>query len=274
LLINPKARVGPVVGMDRRILGAVSLILVIVGALIMMHSKNEVKVVPKPPYWGLIDPPVANNLTWTPERSVEIANETLANAAELYGEFQRELLNLGYSMVMGNWSNTSCQWSVWESVSLNRTYYLAYSENQFIGIRGSYPEVMDAAGKHWLCQDPSTARALVTPSPESVARAISLQIGEKMIEQNLSVEQANWTGPLPDWYLGKFSFRIDAGNGVEVLVLTYAQREQAEYARYLLEKSDRKLEILRNYGGDYYSLVVLKGREKDVTLVVKVLQGR
>ena len=260
--------------MDKKILGAVVLVAVILGAAFMWYSRAENEVVPKPEEWGLKDPLVANNVTWVQMGNVQIANETFPRAPNFYGEMQKELLNLGYSMIMGNWSNISCQWSVWESFTMNRTYYIAYSGEHFLGIRGPYVDVMNAAGKHWLCQDPSNSTTLVTPSPETAARGISLQIGDKMMKQNISVEAANWTGPMPDWYLGKFSFRINYGDGVEVLVLTYTTREQAEYAIYLLKKAEGDLEILRSYGGQYYSIIVLKGNKNDVALVVKLIQSQ
>jgi len=258
--------------MNKKIIGVLVIAAVIAGALFLMYSHKE-KEVPKPWDWGLADPPLANNLTWSQDGKVQITNATLPNAPSFYGEMERELLNLGYSMLMGNWSNTSCQWSVWNSMTRNRTYYIAYSGTHFIGIRGSYFDVMNAADKHWICQNPANSSIMVTPSPESAAREISLRIGDIMMQQNITVGPLNWTGPMPDWYLGKFSFQIHFGKGVDVLVLVYTSQEQAEYARYLLEKEDSSLKILRDYGGQYYSLIVFKGDEHDVNAVIKIIQS-
>ncbi len=260
--------------MDKKIISTLILVALVFGAVFIWYSRAENESVPKPNEWGLTDPPAANNLTWAQIGGIQLANETFPEAPSFYGEMQKELLKLGYSMVMGNWSNISCQWGVWENIMKNRTYYIAYSGEHFLGIRGPYINVMDAAEKHWLCQDPANASIMVTPSPESTARAISLQIGDIMMRQNISIAPHNWTGPLPDWYLGKFSFKIKTGKGVEVLVLTYTSREQAEYARYLLKKAERDLKILRDYGGQYYSLIVLKGNKNDVAMVVKLIQSQ
>ena len=260
--------------MDGKLIGAVILVAVVLGAVFTWYSGTERESVPKPDEWGLNDPPAANNITWDQIEGVQLANESLTDAPAFYGEMERELLKLGYSMIMGNWSNVSCQWSVWESTTRNRTYYIAYSGEKFLGIRGPYGKVMETAERHWLCQNPENATMMVTPSPEATARAISLRIGDTMMGQNISIAPHNWTGPLPDWYLGKFSFKIETGDGVEVLVLTYTSREQAEYAMYLLKKADPDLEILRNYGGQYYSLIVLKGSKNDVATVVRILQSQ
>ncbi len=226
----------------------------------------------KPALWGLHDPPLGKNLTWSGDGDLQVARATLRDAAGFYGDFEGQLIDLGYSMMMGNWSSTKCQWSIWDSGVHNRTYYIAYNGSRFLAIRGRYPKVMKEAEKIWLCQNPSNASPMGTPSPESVARAVGLKVGGLLSAANASVEPANWTGPMPDWYLGKFSFKANIGNGVDVLILTYTSREQAEYAKYLLEREDKSVEILEDYGGQYYSLIVLKGAPKDVRIAAEIIK--
>jgi len=248
----------------------VILIASIGGAWWYWHETSAPK---KPPLWGLTDPPASNNLTWTDDGKVQIARANMKNAPRFYGQFQEELLKLGYSMMMGNWSTTKCQWSVWNSGIHNRTYYIAYEGKKFVAIRGDYVDVMNAAEKNWLCQNPANATSLVTPSPETEAKIIGLRIGNVLMQQHVNVAPGNWTGPMPDWYLGKFSFKIDYGNGVEALILVYTSTEQAEYAAYQLRRKDPGLEILGDYGGQYSSLLVLKGRPEDVRAIVKIIQS-
>ena len=257
----------------KKLLAGAIIAALIISAVFLWNQGAESKKPEKPPLWGLTDPPLSENLTWSGDGRIQVTNTTLKDAAGFYGDFESQLIDLGYSMLMGNWSSTECQWSVWNSAVHNRTYYIAYSGSRFIGIRGSYIDVMDAAGRGWLCQDPSKARPLVTPSPDSEAKALSLQLGGLFMAQNITIKPANWSGPMPDWYLGEFSFRVELGRGVDVLVLVYTRREQAEYAAYQLEERDKGLRILKSYGGQYYSLIVLKGAQEDVERVVFIIQN-
>jgi hypothetical protein len=270
--INPAAIWTVVMNVKKLLAGGV-IVLLLISLALVWNQGGESKKPEKPPLWGLVDPPLSENLTWIADGNVELANATISNAPGFYGELESQLLGLGYTMFMGNWSSTKCQWSVWNSVSHNRTYYIAYSGNRFLGIRGSYVDVMDALGKEWLCQDPSEARPIAAPSPETMAKAISLQLGDIFMTHNITIGRANWSGPMPDWYLGEFSFRADVGKGVDVLVLVYTTRDQAEYAVYQLAEKAHGLRILKSYGGQYYSLIVTKGDPKDVDKAVRIIQS-
>ena len=259
--------------MKRLTAGILVVILIASLGAVWWYRGYETNVPKKPPLWGLRDPPASNNLTWSNNGNVQIARASMKNAPRFYGQFQEELLRLGYSMMMGNWSTTKCQWSVWNSGIQNRTYYIAYDGEKFLAIRGDYVDVMNATGRYWLCQNPANATPIVTPSPETEAKVVGLQLGNVLMQRNITVGPENWSGPLPDWYLGKFSFKINFGNGVDALVLVYTSTTQAEYAAYQLRKKDPGLEILGDYGGQYSSLLVLKGRSEDVRAIVKIIQS-
>jgi len=256
----------------RRLLALIVVAIVIASGAIVWEYRNRGEKPQRPDLWGLTDPPAAGNLTWSGE-GVQVAEESIDNAARFYGEFEAELLDLGYSMLMGNWSSVSCQWSVWDNPVFNRTYYIAYSGRRFLSIRGREEEVLRAAGSRWLCQNPSNASTLLTPSPQREAVALSLKLGALFSNRGIAVRNAEWRGPLPDWYLGKFSFRAEVGGGVDLLILVYTKEDQAEYAAYELKKADHGLRILRSYGLRYHALIVLNGSPEDVKRAVAILQN-
>ncbi len=258
--------------MKRLTAGILVVILIASLGAVWWYRSNETSIPKKPPLWGLHDPPAGNNLTWQTEGKVQMAEVTMDNAASFYGDFEGQLIDLGYSMMMGNWSSTKCQWSIWNSGVHNRTYYIAYNGSRFLAIRGHYPDVMKATEREWLCQNPSNASPISAPSPEVEARAVGLKLGSTFMAANASIEPANWTGPMPDWYLGRISFKVNIGSGVEVLILTYTSREQAEYAAYQIREKNESVEILRNYGGQYYTLIVLKGAPKDVSIAAEIIR--
>ncbi len=256
----------------RKLLALIVVVVVVASGAVVWEYSNRREKPQRPTLWGLTDPPAADNLTWS-GKGVQVAEESIGNAARFYGEFETELLDLGYSMLMGNWSNVSCQWSVWDNPIFNRTYYIAYSGKRFLGIRGREEDVLRAAGSRWLCQNPSNASTLLTPSPQREAMALSLKLGALFSNKGIAVKNAEWRGPLPDWYLGKFSFRAEVGEGVDVLILVYTKEDQAEYAAYELRKADHSLRILRSYGLRYHALIVLNGSPGDVERAVAILQN-
>ncbi len=258
--------------MRRRLTAGILVAILIASLATGWYWIERPKTPKKPALWGLIDPPLSENLTWTGKGDLQVANATLKDAAEFYGDFEGQLIDLGYSMMMGNWSSTKCQWSIWNSGVHNKTYYIAYDGSRFLAIRGRYLQVMEKAGKDWLCQDPSNASPISAPSPESEAKAMGLKLGGIFMTANVSIGPANWKGPMPDWYLGKFSFKVNIGKGVEVLILTYTNRAQAEYATYQIERKDGSVKILKDYGVQYYNLIILKGAPNDVNTAAEIIK--
>jgi len=248
---------------------AIAVLLLIAGG-IAYWKHGYVKPVPKPGLWGFHDPPVLINMSWKKLGSVEILNVTSENASELYGTALQQLQDVGYSMTEGNWSSLECQWSLWESK--NRTYYIAYNGSKFLAVRGPYEDVMKTTEETWLCGRPGNGTIISSPSPWKAAEALALSIGSELMEKNVTIEPANWTGPLPDWYLAKFSFRAHLGDGVEVLILVYSNESQVRYAEYLMKKRE-KLKFLESDAGQYVALIVLNGRSGDIDEVLSILKG-
>ncbi len=252
----------------KKVLALVS-ILILAGLIYWQYY--YIKPVPKPEIWGYGDPPVLINLSWEKVGSVDVLNMTSENASELYGKVIQQLQDVGYSMTQGNWSKVTCQWSLWESK--NRTYYIAYNGSKFLAVRGPYDDVMKATGKTWLCGRPRNGTITSSPSPWKTAEAVALSIGSEFMKRNITISPANWSGPLPDWYLAKFSFKVNIGEGVDMLILVYSSEDQVRYAEYLMKKKDRSLRFLRSDGGNYYVLIALKGRDVDVERAIEIIQG-
>ncbi|WP_297470332.1 hypothetical protein [Thermococcus sp.] len=251
----------------KKVLALVS-ILILAGLIYWQYY--YIKPVPKPEIWGYTDPPSLVNASWEKSGSVEILNETMKNAGEFYGTILSQLSQIGYSMVSGNWSRKDCQWSYW--TGRNKAYYIAYRENSFLAIRGKPEDVLNASDEHWLCGRPGDSNPLPSPSPWKVAEAMALSLTEKFMKNNVSTSLTNWTGPTPDWYLAKFSFSVNIGDGVEILILVYSSEDQVKYAEYLMKKKDRSVRFLRSDGGDYYTLIALKGRKADVNRAIEIIQ--
>jgi len=259
--------------MNKKAAGIVLVVVLILAGGGVWYLSSDRNTVKKPALWGMSNPPEVANLTWTSAGNVQVARATLQNAPEFYGEFESDLAKLGYAMDMGNWSSTECQWSVWSSEHWNRTYYIAYSSNKFLAIRGPYNAVMNATNTNWLCHRPKGSTLLNSPSPQKTAEQEALLMLVGMMRQGINASPANWTGPLPDWYLSKVSFRVDVGRGVDVLILMYTSEDQMKYAEYLLKKEDKNLRILEDSEGQYYDIIVLKGDPMDVNTVVKLIQN-
>ncbi|WP_456422875.1 hypothetical protein [Thermococcus sp.] len=243
-------------------------VLLVMGGLI--YREHKTKPVPRPPLWGFHDPPVLINMSWEKLGEVEILTITSENASGLYGKAMQQLQDIGYSMTQGNWSELTCQWSLWESK--NKTYYLAYNGSKFLAVRGPYDGVMKATKKTWLCGRPKNGTITSSPSPWKAAEALALSIGSEFMKKNVTISPSNWTGPLPDWYLAKFSFSVKLGKGVEVLILIYSNESEVKYAEYLMEKRE-KLRFLESDAGQYKALIVFKGRAEDVDEVLSILEG-
>ena len=252
----------------KRAVGIVAVLVVL--AFIAYWEFYYVKPVPKPEIWGYTDPPSLVNASWEKSGSVEILNETMKNAGEFYGTILSQLSQIGYSMVSGNWSRKDCQWSYW--TRQDKAYYIAYRENSFLAIRGEPEDVLNASDEHWLCGRPLDSNPLPSPSPWKIAEAMAISLGSKFMKNNITTKPSNWTGPMPDWYLAKFSFKANVGNGVEVLILVYSSEDQVKYAEYLMKREDRSIKFLRSDGGDYYTLVALKGRKADVNRAIEIIQ--
>lgn len=248
---------------------ALALVAILILAGFIYWKYYYIEPVPKPSLWGFHDPPVLINMSWEKLGSVEILTINSENASGLYGKTMQQLQNLGYSMTQGNWSKLTCQWSLWESK--NRTYYIAYNGSKFLAVRGTSEGVLNASAKEWLCGKPSGSSIVVAPSPWKAAEILALGLGKEFMERNISIAPANWSGPLPDWYLAKFSFKAKVGDGVDVLILVYSEEDQVKYAEYLLKKAD-KLRFLESDAGQYRALIVLKGRRTDVDKVVEIIQ--
>jgi len=255
--------------MKKKLIGAVVAVVILAGFLYWEYL--YIPPVPKPEMWGYHDPPVLINMSWKRSGAVEVVNTTLKNASEVYGEAIGELSKIGYSMILGNWNNVTCQWSYWSN--RKKAYYLAYNGTVFLAIRGAPDAVLNASEEHWLCGRPLNATPLPSPSPWKLAESEALALGTRLMKNNVTVEVANWTGPLPDWYLAKFSFKAEIGDGVEVLILVYSSDDQAKYAEYLMKKRDRGLRFLMSDAGDYTVLIVLKGRKEDVSRIVEIIQS-
>lgn len=253
--------------MNKKLIGAVVAVLILAGFLYWEYY--YIPPVPKPETWGRTEPQVLENLSWEKMGSVEVLNASVSNAPELYGRAIGELQKLGYSMVSGNWSSKTCQWSYWTG---REAYYLAYNGTRLLAIRGSPGDVLNATESLWLCGKPLDSNPLPSPSPWKAAEAMAISLGNKFMKHNVTVVPSNWTGPLPDWYLAMLSFRVNVGDGVEVLILVYSSEEQVKYAEYLIKKRDRSVRFLRTDGGEYYILVVLKGRKADVERAVEIIQ--
>lgn len=253
----------------KRLLAVVLAVAVILG--VVYWDYYYIKPVPRPKMWGYNDPPVLINMSWQKNGSVEVLSLTSKNASALYGKVMEQLQNIGYSMSQGNWSRVTCQWSLWESK--NRTYYIAYNGSRFLALRGSYDDVLNATGRMWLCGRPKGGTLISSPSPWKAAEALALSLGSELMKYNITIGQATWEGPLPDWYLAKFSFEIKVGDGVLVLILVYSNESEVKYAEYLLKKKDRDLRFLESDAGQYKALIVLKGRKADVDEVLGILSG-
>ncbi|WP_297516341.1 hypothetical protein [Thermococcus sp.] len=254
--------------MKRLVAGIILALFIFAGVVYWKYYYIE--PVPKPQIWGYTDPPSLENMSWEKMGPVEILNETTENAGGLYGSVLSELSKIGYSMVSGNWSSKTCQWSYWTRGT--KSYYLAYNGTKFLVIRGETGAVLNASDEHWLCGRPLDSGPLPSPSPWKVAEAMAISLANKFMENNVTTIPANWTGPMPDWYLAKFSFKANVGEGVEVLILVYSSDDQVKYAEYVMKKEDRSIKFLRNDGGDYYTLIALKGRKADVDRAIEIIQ--
>ncbi len=255
--------------MRRLALGIILVLFLLAGTVYWRH--NYVEPVPKPEIWGLSDPPSLANMSWEKRGTADVLIFEGQNAPRLYGEVLEELQDLGYTMLEGNWSRTECQWSLWEG--RNESYYIAYNGTRFLAIRGPREDVLRTSSREWLCGRPSGSSIAVVPGPWKAAEILALALGSKLMERNVSIAPANWTGPVPDWYLAKFSFRANVGEGVEVLILVYSSKDQVKYAEYLMKKEDRSIKFLRNDGGNYYALIALRGRKADVDKAVEIIQS-
>jgi hypothetical protein len=253
-----------------KIIGLIVAVGLIIGSLAYLEY-NRIEVVAKPPLWGLSDPPALANFTWASRGGVQVLNVTLQSAPRLYGDSIEELKLLGYALNSGNWSGTKCQWSLW--VKSGRAYYIAYEGDHFLAIRGDFNDVMTSTEKEWLCGKPLDATPIKAPTPEMILMKHALQIADTLSKRNITVSAGEWSGPLPDWYLAKMSFKAEVGKGVEVLVLLYSAEDQVRYAEYLMKKQDHGLRFLEGDAEDYRVLIVLKGRKADVGEVEGILRG-
>jgi hypothetical protein len=232
---------------------------------------SYIEPVPKPALWGLSDPPVIGNMSWTKEGAVETLWEENHSVPQLYGEVIGQLQDLGYSLEEGNWSRTDCQWSLWDNG--RRAYYVAYNGTKFLAIRGKLQDVVNATKERWLCGRPSGSRVIATPSPWKEAEILAITMGKELMDANVSVKPEEWRGPLPDWYLAKFSFEAKTGGGVDILILIYSAEDQVKYAKYQLMKRERNLKLLESDAGQYRALIVLKGNPKGVESVLSIILG-
>ncbi len=255
----------------KRVLGIIVVIAVLASAL-YYWERDELKPVEKPALWGLTDPPALANMSWEKTRNAEVLKVENGSAPQLYGEVIAELQDLGYAMSSGNWSRTNCQWSLWERAG-GKTYYVAYNGSTFLAVRGKSSGVLNETRREWLCGKPSGLFIASAPSPWKAAEVLAIGLGKELMDANISIGQANWSGPLPDWYLAKFSFGAKAGDGVQVLILIYSKDDQVRYAEYVLRKADGSLRFMESDAGQYRALIVLKGRKSDVDRVLSVLVG-
>ncbi|AMQ19097.1 hypothetical protein A0127_07920 [Thermococcus peptonophilus] len=253
-----------------KIIGLILAVLIVLSA-VWYWEYYRIEPVPKPPLWGLSDPPVLDNLTWVKVGDVEIANTTTQAASRVYGDSLKQLKLLGYSINSGNWSNISCQWSLW--VKAEKAYYLAYNGTHFLSIRGKPNDVINATEEHWLCGRPLDSSPIKSPTPEIILLRQTMYVANKLMENNISVGAGTWTGPMPDWYLSKMNFKVNVGDGVEVLMLLYSSEDQVKYAEYLMKKEDRGLHFLQGDAEDYRVLIALKGRKADVRKIEEILSG-
>ncbi len=253
----------------KRVLGAIIAIAVLASAL-YYWGRDEVKPVEKPALWGLTDPPALTDMSWEKTGNAEVLKVENGSAPQLYGEVIAELQDLGYSMSSGNWSGTECQWSLWERAG-GKAYYVAYNGSTFLAVRGSSSGVLNETRREWLCGRPSGSFIASAPSPGKAAEVLAIGLGKELMDAGISIGQANWSGPLPDWYLAKFSFEAKTGDGVQVLILIYSREDQVRYAKYLLRKADRGLRFIESDAGQYRALIVLKGRKADVERVLSII---
>ncbi|WCN27412.1 hypothetical protein [Thermococcus kodakarensis] len=253
-----------------KIAGIILAVLVVLSAVWYLKY-YRIEPVPKPPLWGLSDPPVLENLTWVAEGNVEIANTTMSLASRVYGDSLKQLKLLGYSINSGNWSSTTCQWSLWTRGE--RAYYLAYNGTRFLSIRGGPNDVINATERQWLCGRPLDSSPINAPTPETILLRQAMYVANRLMENNISVGAGTWAGPMPDWYLSKINFRVNVGDGVDVLMLLYSSEDQVKYAEYIMKKEDRGLHFLSGDAEDYRVLIALKGRKADVKAVETALQG-
>ena len=256
--------------MRKKVVAGIILTVVVLAGLVYWEY-YYVAPVPRPAMWGLHDPPTLANMSWEKSGSVEVLNFTSGNASSIYGRTIQELQDIGYAMTQGNWSQLTCQWSLWESK--NRTYYVAYNGSRFLAVRGPYEGVLNATSRTWLCGKPRNGTIVSSPSPWKAAEALAISIGSELMEKNISVGPANWTGPKPDWYLAELPFRIDVGDGVTVLILIYSNESEVKYAEYQLKKADRGLKFMESDAGQYKALLVFKGKAGDVDRVISILRG-
>jgi len=251
--------------------GIIMALFLLAGAVYWKYWEGyHIQPVPKPKIWGYTDPPSLANMSWKNVGSVEMIRENVSTAGALYGKTLLELQEIGYSMVSGNWSEKTCQWSYWTRG--DKGYYIAYNGTAFLAIRGNNGAVLNASEENWLCGKPLDAPPMASPSPWKLAEAMAVSFANKFMKNNFTITAFNWTEPLPDWYLAKVSFKAEVGDGVEILILVYSDRDQVEYAEYLMKKADRNLEFLRNDGGDYYALIALRGNRDDVEKAVEIIQ--
>ena len=253
----------------KKVLGVIISIAILASAF-YYWERNGIKPVEKPDLWGLTDPPALADMGWEKTGNVEVLKVENGRAPQLYGEVIAELQNLGYAMTSGNWSGTDCQWSLWERAG-GKAYYVAYKGSTFLAVRGSSSGVLNETRREWLCGRPSGSFIASAPSPGKAAEILAIGLGKELVDAGISIGQANWSGPLPDWYLAKFSFEAKAGNGVQVLILIYSGEDQVRYAKYVLMKADRGLSFIESDAGQYRALIVLNGKKADVKRILSII---
>lgn len=218
--------------------------------------------------WNVSEPPTFKEyrFNWSTEDGLKVGKflppdwpgEWVKNT---YKAIEIELKGTGY-VKRAEGESGDCRWSLWTRGE--KSHYVSLRGKEILVISGETRKVENSAEKISPCGT-KNAREVHEPTPEEVLNSVIKELNGSFVVKPV--------GEPALWALAGKEFLTSVGEkNVSVTLLVYGIRGQCDYARYLLDTSNKETTSICLERDGYFVAVAVKGEAKDVSFVLSSIK--
>lgn len=218
--------------------------------------------------WNVSEPPTFEEyrFNWSTEDGLKVGkflpsdwpDEWVKNT---YKAIEIELKGTGY-VKRAEGESGDCRWSLW--TMSEKSHYVSLRGKEILVISGETRKVENSAEKISPCGT-KNAREVHEPTPEEVLNSVIKELNGSFVVKPV--------GEPALWALAGKEFLTSVGEkNVSVTLLVYGIRGQCDYARYLLDTSNKETTSICLERDGYFVAVAVKGEAKDVSFVLSSIK--
>ncbi|AIU69846.1 hypothetical protein TEU_05600 [Thermococcus eurythermalis] len=218
--------------------------------------------------WNASEPPILERyrFNWSSSGSVRVGKLDLSDwpgewVKNTYKAIEIELKGTGY-VKRAEGESGDCRWSLWTRGE--KSHYVSLRGKEILVISGETRKVENSAEKISPCGT-KNAREVHEPTPEEVLNSVIKELNGSFVVKPV--------GEPALWALAGKEFLTSVGEkNVSVTLLVYGIRGQCDYARYLLDTSNKETTSICLERDGYFVAVAVKGEAKDVSFVLSSIK--